>query len=86
VTVGVKVPPIYLIELPGTAWQLLWWLICVMDESQTVAGAWRTRAARELGRDRAWVHQCSEALAKANLITVNASPRWVKVETGNITG
>jgi hypothetical protein len=78
--------PIYLIELPGTAWQLLWWLICVMDERRIVEGAWRTRAAADLHRDRPWVHLCSDQLQREGLITINAKPRWVRVETENIRG
>lgn len=72
--------------MPGTAFQLLWWLICAMDERQVVRGAWRTRAAREMQRDRIRVSRCAKILSEHDLIDVRPYTRGVKVLIENIRG
>ncbi len=85
VAVGVECKPIYLVEMPGASWQLLWYLICAMDENQTVNGGWRTRAAEAMGRNRIWVGHSAQRLKEHGLITTKPQARWVKVEVSVIT-
>lgn len=84
--VGLKQPPIYMHEMPATAWQLLWWMICRMDEKQEVRGGWRIEAARALKRDRIWISRCAEHLVKRNLIYTEPNKRWAQVLVRNIVG
>lgn len=78
--------PIYLQEMPGTAWQLLWWMICVMDANAELRGGWRVAASRALKREKTWIGRCAEHLSARNLIETAPGKRWAKVITKNITG
>jgi hypothetical protein len=84
--VGVKVKPIYLHELTGAAWQLLWWLILAMNEAGEVHGGWRSRAAKAIKRDRHWVGDCAYQLQDAGLIETMAHQRYVKVLARRMLG
>ena len=85
-TIGVRQVAIYRHDLPSTAWQLLWWLICKMVENKEIKGGWRIAAAKDMKRDRIWIGKCSEHLQKANLIDTAPGRRYVKVLSGNIVG
>lgn len=78
--------PIYKYEMPGTAWQLLWWLICTMDGKCEIRGGWRTNAARALKRDRLWISKCAEHLHRRGLVKAEPNKRYVKVLVHNIAG
>lgn len=85
-TVGVRQVAIYRHEMPSTAWQLLWWLICKMDENKEIRGGWRIAAAGAMKRDRIWIGRCAEHLLDRGLIDTAPGRRYVKVLTGNIVG
>lgn len=78
--------PIWKHEMPSTAWQLLWLLICRMDEEGYIRGGWRNHAAVRLKRDRQWVGRCAEHLLKRELIETQPRARWCKVLTERLVG
>ena len=78
--------PIYLIDMPGSAHQLLWWLISRMDKNQEVHGGWRTAASRALAKDRGWLAHSATVLNAHGLITTGVRARWVKVNVNAIKG
>jgi len=80
------VKPIYLLEMPGSAHQLLWWLISRMDKQQEVRGGWRVGAARALGRDRSWMAHNANVLQSNGLISTTPRARYVKVNVNAIRG
>ena len=59
--IGVREQTIYLHDMPATAWQLLWWLICNMDEHQEIWGGWRIAATGDMKKHRQWIGKCAEA-------------------------
>lgn len=83
-TVGIETKPIFSHQMPGAAWQLLWWLICRMDDNCVVDGGWRTRACEEMGVERGHIGISSRKLAKEGLISTDPHARWVKVEVSRI--
>ena len=85
-TIGVRQKPVWRHELPSTAWQLLWWMICVMDDKQELRGGWRIAAARALHRDRIWVAHCGGVLVEHGFIDAEPGRRYAKVLVGNIIG
>lgn len=84
--VGVVDKPIFLHELSGVSWQLLWWLICKMDDACEVHGGWRVRAAIELGRDRLAIQINAKKLLAAGLIDTAPKRRHVRVLINRISG
>lgn len=76
--------PIYRIDMAAVAWQLLWWMLCEMDEKQLVRGGWRSRAAKAMGRERAWVGRCAGQLLEKGLIETKPGSRYVTVLAKNI--
>lgn len=82
--IGVRERPIYRQDLPATAWQLLWWLICNMDEHGELRGGWRLAATRDIGCHRQWLGACAEKLVACNLIDTGPKRRYVKVLAKNI--
>ena len=84
--IGIPAKPIYRIELPGGAWQLLWWLICEMDDKCMVRRGWRVRAARDMKHHRISVLHWVDMLHEKRLIDTHPYARGVRVNTGNITG
>lgn len=78
--------PIYLVEMSGSAWQLLWWLLSRMDKNQEVHGGWRTAGARAIGRDRSWLTHNVTVLNANGLITTGPRARYVKVLVNAIRG
>jgi aromatic ring-cleaving dioxygenase len=84
--VGVHVPPIYTHKMPATAWQLLWWLICNMDDKQEIRGGWRIAAARDMQQDRIWMGRCANQLIEHGLIDSAPGRRIVRVLVSNIVG
>ena len=84
--VGSKVRPIWTLDMPGTAWQLLWWMICRMDENGEIRAGWRVEAAGALHRHRIWIGKSAEHLQRHGLIDTAPNRRYVRVLTGNISG
>jgi hypothetical protein len=82
----VKPIPIYCIDMPGTAWALLWWMICRMDVHGEIKGGWRAAAAREMRRHPRWINRCGEHLARHGLIQIEAHARWARVNTEKLSG
>lgn len=85
-TVGVEAKPIYRLKLNAGAHRLLWWMICRMGEDCQVSGGWRTRAAKDIGLNRAHVGECADQLEREGLIEKEPQARWVKVLASRITG
>lgn len=77
---------IYLVEMPSTAWQLLWWLISQMDDKCEVRDGWRIAAARALKKDRTWIQKCAEVLQERGLIETAPRKRYARVIAQNIVG
>ena len=84
--IGVREQAIYLHDMPATAWQLLWWLICNMDEHQEIWGGWRIAATGDMKKHRQWIGKCAEILQEHNLIETAPGKRYVRVLVANITG
>lgn len=78
--------PIYLQEMPGTCWQLLWWMISEMDENKEVRGGWRIAAARALKKDRTWIQKCAEQLEQRGLVETAPRKRYARIIVANIQG
>lgn len=78
--------PIYQIDMPGAAHQLLWWLISVMDKKQEVHGGWRTAASKALNRERSWLRHGARLLQENGLIETSPRKRYVKVNVNAIRG
>lgn len=85
-TIGIREQPIYRHDMPATAWQLLWWLICKMDEHQEIHGGWRIAATGDLKKHRQWIGKCAEILQEHGLIDTAPGKRYVRVLTARITG
>ena len=85
-TVGIKDRVIYQHELPSVAWQLLWWLICKMDDKQEIRGGWRIAATGDLKKHRQWIGRCAEILDEHGLIEAPKGKRYAKVLVSRITG
>lgn len=79
--------PIFQHHLTPTAWRLLWWLLCQMDEDSELAlWGWRQRAAEELTTERTWATKCAAELQEAGLIAYKPRSRVVRVMVKNILG
>lgn len=78
--------PIWQYDMPSAAWQLLWWLICKMDENGEVKGGWRRWAAGNLKMHEQWVGRCAQHLVKRNLLETQPRARWCKVRIDNLVG
>lgn len=76
--------PVYQHKLPSTSWQLLWWMISMMDDNQEVTDGWRARAARDMGKDRIWIGRCVEPLVRAGLIDAEPRRRIARVLVKNL--
>lgn len=85
-TVGVETKPIYQIEMQGVAWQLLWFLICTMNDDCTVDGGWRSKASESMGRDRQTVGIAARKLQVKGLIFTEPHSRSVKINVSAIKG
>lgn len=84
--VGEGTMPIYRHELPGLAWQLLWWLCTKMDTKGEVRGGWRTAASGDIGKNRIWLGRCAVMLTKRGLIDTKPGQRSVRVNVQNFVG
>lgn len=84
--IEVQPEAIYRMNMPAASWQLLWWLICRMDDRCEVHGGWRVAAARDFSKDRIWVGRCAEILHEKGLIDTAPRSRWAKVLVQKIQG
>ena len=77
---------IYDHDLPPTAWRMLWWLLCNMDDDGDIQGRWKHKASEELGIHRVWANDCAVKLRDAGLINYQERSKMVRVLTKNILG
>lgn len=84
--VGRQRTPVYRHELSAGAWQVLWWLLCNIDEQARVRRGWKSEAARQMGRHHTWVHRNVNALARSGLVEELSRPPCVKVLIDRFSG